>query len=584
MLENKIQKLAVILVLVLLLAPAMASAQSTTSEIAYQHKEVLDTYSRVIDTVSYNGTTYYVINYYNIFPYASGIEIISAEGSQVSDPNIAKSVLSQIAWKRAASELSSQDIRELNEYLNTIQRFHSAISDVASVTSSVTDKISELKGLFFGGECALDVIKRSYPGITSLRLDLEVLNDDLNEWDAASTCVTNNLSNVTQGVDDLKKGKEMDPELQHNIQKTLSAFETLKTESDDAGGRLSNISGTLTDAEYALNLVAESTSEATTTESIMTRGISTFADNVGDLNDQVESLRGNVSLISGSISEQSSRLSNLESAANNEAGELYEPWSSRRRAPVTVYTSLGGVVAVVLAIIFGALIYVMGRESFKAPVKSEGLTNEEKEAIVKTQNAGWSSRRITGVLITAVGLILLLYSFITAYNFCIGEFPIDESYVIRIVFLSCMIGIGTYLTEKGAALPEHSMIIGVVLAPIGLFMLCFSFMVANTFVRGEFVFEELFIAKIVFLLYMIAIGGYLTGKGVTLTDSPAVTGVILVPLGAIMLLVSFITASTFVSREFMAYEIIIIVLIYFICMIGIGAYLTGRGVKEILKR
>ena len=51
-----------------------------------------------------------------------------------------------------------------------------------------------------------------------------------------------------------------------------------------------------------------------------------------------------------------------------------------------------------------------------------------------------------------------------------------------------------------------------------------------------------------------------------------------------MLLVSFITASTFVSREFMAYEIIIIVLIYFICMIGIGAYLTGRGVKEILKR
>ncbi|NQE45723.1 hypothetical protein C5S31_06865 [ANME-1 cluster archaeon GoMg2] len=583
MLENKIQKLAVVFVLVLLLTPAMASAQST-SEIAYQHKEVLDTYSRVIDTVSYNGTTYYVINYYNIFPYASGIEIISAEGSQVSDPNIAKSVLSQIAWKRAVSELSYQDITELSATLNMIQGIHSAISDVASATSSVTDKISELKGLFFGGECALDVIRRSYPRITTLKLDLEGFNDDLNEWDAASTSVTNNLSNVIQGVDDLKKGKEMDPELQRNIQKTLSAFETLKAESDDAEARLSYISSTLTDAEYALNLVAESTSKETTTGSLMTKGISAFADNVGDLNDQVESLRGNVSPISGSISEQSSRLSNLESAANKEAGELYEPWSSRRKAPVMVYTSLGGVVAVVLAIIFGALIYVMGRESLKAPVKSEGLTNEEEEARVKPQNAGWSSRRITGVIITAVGLILLLYSFITAYNFCIGEFPIDESYVIRIVFLSCMIGIGTYLTEKGAALPEHSIIIGVVLAPTGLFMLCFSFMVANTFVRGEFVFEELFIAKIVFLLYMIAIGGYLTGKGVTLTDSPAVTGVILVPLGAIMLLVSFITASTFVSREFMAYEIIMIVLIYFICMIGIGAYLTGRGVKEILKR
>jgi hypothetical protein len=159
----------------------------------------------------------------------------------------------------------------------------------------------------------------------------------------------------------------------------------------------------------------------------------------------------------------------------------------------------------------------------------------------------------------------------------------DETFVVRFIFLICMIGIGSYLAGKGASLPGDSRIIGIILAATGLFMLCFSFIIANTFVNGEYIFDDLFFGKIIFFFCMIGIGGYLTGKGVPLTAYPKITGLILTPIGVIMLLFSFITANAFVSGEFIADDTIIIIIriIYFICMIGIGGYLIGKGVSEL---
>lgn len=196
----------------------------------------------------------------------------------------------------------------------------------------------------------------------------------------------------------------------------------------------------------------------------------------------------------------------------------------------------------------------------------------------------WSIRKITGIIIAVMGVSLFLHSFITADNFVIGDFMLDETFGIRIIFLICMIGIGAYLTEKGATLTENSKIIGIMLTPVGLFTLCFSFIIANMFVNGEFMFDELSFIKILFFFCMIGIGGYLTEKGVTLTDYPKITGLILTPLGAFMLLFSFIIASGFVSGEVMADETFVVRIIYFICMIGIGGYLTGRGASGISKK
>jgi len=201
----------------------------------------------------------------------------------------------------------------------------------------------------------------------------------------------------------------------------------------------------------------------------------------------------------------------------------------------------------------------------------------------KIQDIEGIPRRITGLIIAIAGLFLLLFSFFTAYNFVSVEFILDETFVVRFIFLICMIGIGSYLAGKGASLPGDSRIIGIILAPTGLFMLCFSFIIANTFVNGEYIFDDLFFVRIIFFFCMIGIGGYLTGKGVPLTAYPKITGLILTPIGAIMLLFSFITANAFVSSEFIADDTIIILIriIYFVCMIGIGGYLIGKGVSVL---
>lgn len=202
-----------------------------------------------------------------------------------------------------------------------------------------------------------------------------------------------------------------------------------------------------------------------------------------------------------------------------------------------------------------------------------------------------STKDIIGLLIAVVGLFLLLYSFMIANDCVRSEFTVDETFGVRIVFLICMIGIGGYLTGKGAVLTESSRIVGAILTPVGLFMLCFSFIVAKTIAGGEFILagEELqgLPLRTVFFVCMIGIGGYVTEKGAMLTGYPKVTGGILTPIGVIMLLFSFVMANEFVSGEFsMAKETLTFTMriIFFICMIGVGAYLTGRGASEIMKK
>jgi len=186
-----------------------------------------------------------------------------------------------------------------------------------------------------------------------------------------------------------------------------------------------------------------------------------------------------------------------------------------------------------------------------------------KREKIKIPKVKWSSRKITEMIIAVVGLFLLLHSFITANDFVGDRFMTDETFGVRIIFLICMIGIGGYLIGKGATLAENSKIIGIILTPVGLFMLCFIFIIANTFVNGEFMLDELLFIKILFFFCMIGIGGYLTGKGVMLTDYPKITGLVLTLMGVFMLLFSFMISF-----------------IFFICMLGIGVYLTGRGAQK----
>lgn len=77
------------------------------------------------------------------------IEIFTPDGFRVTDPDTAKSVLTQTAWKKAVTQLRPQDIEKLKDIRATSQEIHAAIAPVAATTSSVIDIINELKSPYF---------------------------------------------------------------------------------------------------------------------------------------------------------------------------------------------------------------------------------------------------------------------------------------------------------------------------------------------------------------------------------------------------------------------------------------------------
>lgn len=95
-------------------------------------------------------------------------------------------------------------------------------------------------------------------------------------------------------------------------------------------------------------------------------------------------------------------------------------------------------------------------------IKKEDVESEKEERI-STLKIEWNLMRTIGVTIACVGLLLLLYSFMTANDLFGGEFTVNGTFGIRIIFLGCIIGIGGYLTRKGTTLTEDSKFIGVIM-------------------------------------------------------------------------------------------------------------------------
>ena len=125
----------------------------------------------------------------------------------------------------------------------------------------------------------------------------------------------------------------------------------------------------------------------------------------------------------------------------------------------------------------------------------------------------WNLDKVLGLVITIIGLFMLLYSFFLANNFVIGSFTIDEAFLIRFIFLICMSLIGGYLIDKGATLIENTKIIGLILLSLGLILLIFVFLIASIFVIGRYVPDLSYIVKLMFFFYMVGIGIFLTRRG-----------------------------------------------------------------------
>ena len=315
------------------------------------HKILLDSDAEIIYEIKQSGKIYYVVRYNNALPFASGLEVISEDGTLISSTNQVKPVFTSIAWSEASKKLTPSDIETLNNILSTSNKINNAISPVYSKTGSVLDKVDWLKtqcvGIVIDEICAWDILTSSYPEISLLESAVRLLNKELGEWNKASTDVNKNLSNAITGLEKLRAGGELNPTLQNDIEKSLSSFSTLKSKTNQMIDRLSVISTTLSTAERSLKSLSNTP--------LVGDMILSLADFISSLNSQVISLKNDAQSFSNTLTAQSKKLVTVTDFAEGKTNELVGLWDARQNAATSVYLTIIGIV-VVIAIIAGIVV------------------------------------------------------------------------------------------------------------------------------------------------------------------------------------------------------------------------------------
>jgi hypothetical protein len=124
-----------------------------------------------------------------------------------------------------------------------------------------------------------------------------------------------------------------------------------------------------------------------------------------------------------------------------------------------------------------------------------------------------SKKNILGWLLTVIGLVMLIYTYLVAYAYVINPLLIDQTYPIRIIIFIIMGYIGGYLLKQGSEISDISFKRAVFFLILGIGMLIHSFLTANIFAIVGYGASILLLVLIVFLLIMVIIGLVLTGIG-----------------------------------------------------------------------
>jgi hypothetical protein len=157
-----------------------------------------------------------------------------------------------------------------------------------------------------------------------------------------------------------------------------------------------------------------------------------------------------------------------------------------------------------------------------------------------------------------------------------GSVSLTGGFGVRVAFLLVMVAIGSYVIGKGQGVAGDVQVIGVLLLPVGLLTLVYAFVLSRSYLMAGGG-ETVALVRALFLLGILLLGGWLTGRAVGLIRRPRLTGLVLAPVGVGGLVVVFLTANRFVSG---AIDLgpVPIKLAFFVYMLALGFYLTGRGV------
>jgi hypothetical protein len=143
--------------------------------------------------------------------------------------------------------------------------------------------------------------------------------------------------------------------------------------------------------------------------------------------------------------------------------------------------------------------------------KVKKMANLDKDAV----KALLTLHNIIGVTLLIIGLYMMIDAYFSSLRLVIGLIYIDESWFIRVVYLTLIAVIGGFLVNRGVLITGVSKILSIIFFILGLFCLVLAFWTAKVFVENYYQMTLFVAIGILFFGVMISIGFFITAKGVS---------------------------------------------------------------------
>jgi hypothetical protein len=124
-------------------------------------------------------------------------------------------------------------------------------------------------------------------------------------------------------------------------------------------------------------------------------------------------------------------------------------------------------------------------------------------------------RNIIGITLLIIGLYMMVDAYFSSLRLVIGLIYIDESWFIRVIYLTLIAVIGGFLVNRGVLITGVSKILSIIFLILGLFCLVLAFWTAKVFVENYYQMTLFVAIGILFFGVMVSIGFFITAKGVS---------------------------------------------------------------------
>ncbi|MBB6644985.1 hypothetical protein [Halobellus ruber] len=287
-----------------------------------------------IADITVDGQQYSVYRQENVFPWASGIDIYTDSG-RVTSESTAEAVLTELAQRRTARDLGTEDVGLLR---TTSRNISAAASNVSSAATSIDETLvylDRMRTVSENGTTVYNASVEAAPKIAEYNETAREALPELRSFGNDSAAYRSNATALADLLEQRENGTDVDPQrLYAQYTATLEAKEDASDHLGYGGinGRLSEIART-------------SETIATNVSSVPERGNETARRFSRVHNESTVAANRTAAL---ALSDY--ELDEIRDRAESLEAEWMEDWNSRQKPAATVYQSIGAMVVGIGAI------------------------------------------------------------------------------------------------------------------------------------------------------------------------------------------------------------------------------------------